>query len=598
MSDGKRDLLNRLPKPGFNRKNLSRRLKKAEVATIRHAHKFIIKRLDSVRDVQRHVIFWVLAMGLLIAATGLQLIGNQQDYQTTATARDETYAEAVLGPVESLNPIFAKTNAEQSASRLLFSRLLYYDKTGHLDNDLATNIKINDKKTTYTVFIRPDVKWHDGVKLTAHDVEFTIELMRNPIMNATDTGWANISTKVVNDTTIEFTLRSTYAAFEHALTFSIVPKHILGKVNPVNIMENNFSQNPIGSGPFKLNLVQDMDAKSGRKIIYMVRNDDYHGGTANLARFQLHVYNTTDEIVNALKLKEVNSAAGLLSSDLENIDKKHYIVSAKPIQSGVYAILNTTSNTLKDIKLRQALQLATNTSEIRKKLPDETKPLDLPIISNQVTGNLPKIPTYNLSGAKRLLDMNGWKLNSKKICEKDGKELILSVVTTKNNELERALDIISNQWRSLGIKIETKIIDLSDANQNVFQSVLQPRNFDVLLYQLNIGADPDVYAYWHSSQRSMQGLNFSNYANDISDDALTSARSRSETDLRTAKYIIFAKQWITDIPAIGLYQSTFPYVTSNNAHSFDNSNNLVSPIDRYSDVLDWAVGSRNVYKTP
>ena len=130
------------------------------------------------------------------------------------------------------------------------------------------------------------------------------------------------------------------------------------------------------------------------------------------------------------------------------------------------------------------------------------------------------------------------------------------------------------------------------------QNILQPRNFDVLLYQLNIGADPDVYAYWHSSQASMQGQNYSNYSNAISDDALNSARARTEPDLRNAKYITFAKQWLADVPAIGLYQSTTQYVVSRNAHSFDNSNILISPVDRYSDVLNWSVGNSNVYKTP
>ena len=130
------------------------------------------------------------------------------------------------------------------------------------------------------------------------------------------------------------------------------------------------------------------------------------------------------------------------------------------------------------------------------------------------------------------------------------------------------------------------------------QNILQPRNYDVLLYQLNIGADPDIYAYWHSSQISPQGLNFSNYSNTISDDALTSARSRVEPLLRNAKYLTFSRQWLSDVPAIGLYQSTSQYVTSKNTHSFDKSNTLISPINRYSDVLDWSVGSQTVYKTP
>jgi peptide/nickel transport system substrate-binding protein len=598
MADDNRDKWRRLPKISFDKKALTRRMRKVESATTRHAHKFIIKRWSSAREVQRHVVGWIIAMGLLIAATGLQLMWYQQSYRTNAPANDGTYAEAVLGPVDTLNPLLANTSAERSASYLMFSSLLRYDKTGHLNYDLATCIKINDTNTVYTVSIRPDAKWHDGASLTANDIAFTISLMKNPDVRATITGWNDIAVRVINDTTIEFTLKATYAAFEHALTFPIVPKHILGGVAPINIRENSFSQDPVGSGSFKFSATQDIDTISGRKIISMNRNQDYYGGTAKLARFQLYAYDTTDEIVHALAINEVNAAADLSPADIGQVDSRRYVVSSKPIQSGTYAIINTKSELLKDVVLRRALQLATNTQAIRDKLPAGTLALDLPFTNGQLTGDVPKASPYDLVGAKKLLDDNGWKLNSHGIREKDGKELKLSVVTMKDSEFESVLEILAGQWRALGITIETQVVDPTDASQNVAQNILQPRNFDILLYQLNIGADPDVYAYWHSSQISNQGFNFSNYSNAISDDALVSARARVEPALRNAKYITFAKQWLADVPAIGLYQSTAQYVRSNNVQSSAKPTVLISPIDRYSDVLDWSVGSRSIYKTP
>ena len=598
MADDNRSKWYRLSKPNFNKRILTRRMRKVEGATIRHAHKFVIKRWSNVREVQWRVIVWILAMGLLIAATGLQLMWYQQSYRTTAPASDGTYAEAVLGPVDMLNPLFVSDSAEQSASYLMFSSLLRYDKTGRLNYDLATGIKINNTNTVYTINIRPDVKWHDGTKLTASDIAFTVGLMKNPNVRTTITGWKDISAKVINDTTIEFTLPAIYAAFEHALTFSIVPKHILGSIASSSIRENNFSKNPVGSGPFKLSFVQDVDTNYSRKVIYMVRNDNYYGGTADLARFQLHVYNNSDEIIKALSQNEVNAAADLLPADIKNIDSKRYIISSDSIQSGVFALINTKSALLSDVTLRRALQLATDTKSIRDKLPVRTLALDLPLTNNQLTGDLPKALQYNLDSAKKLLDDNGWKLNSQGIREKDSKHLKLSVATMKNSEFEDVLETLTGQWRVLGVTIETQVLDPTDVTRNVVQNILQPRNFDVLLYQLNIGADPDVYAYWHSSQASIQGSNFSNYSNVISDDALSSARTVVEPKLRNAKYITFINQWLADVPAIGLYQSTAQYVSSRNVKSFDSSNILISSIDRYSDVLDWSVGKRSVYKTP
>jgi peptide/nickel transport system substrate-binding protein len=199
--------------------------------------------------------------------------------------------------------------------------------------------------------------------------------------------------------------------------------------------------------------------------------------------------------------------------------------------------------------------------------------------------------------AKRLLDSAGWKLEGT-VRKKAGIELHLSVVTTKDSEYEHALEILVGQWRELGVSIDTQVINPNDVSQHVVKDILQPRNFDVLLRLLPIGADPDVYAYWHSSQTTSKGSNFSNYSNPISDDALASARSRLEPSLRNAKYLTFARQWVADVPAIGLFQSNSYYVTSKNITAFRQANTLISSVDRYADVLYWSVGSRTVFQTP
>lgn len=587
-----------LPKPNLNRKVIKKHLRKAETATIRHTHKFIIKRWDNIREVQTRVMMWVVVMGLLILATGFQLMWFQKSYSTVAPTKNGTYAEAVLGPVDTLNPIFASTSAEQSVSYLMFSSILRYDQSGNLNNDLATSITSNDTNLVYTVHIRKDAKWHDGIDLTAKDVLFTVELMKNPNVRSTMTGWTNISVKTIDDYTVEFTLPAVYAAFEHALTFPILPEHLLGNVSPSNIRENRFSQNPVGSGAFKFNFVQNSASDNNREIIYMTRNDDYYGNKVNLANFQLNTYSTTDDILKALSSNEVNAAADLSSTDIKGVDKGRYSVSSKPIQSGVYAIINMKSQLLNDSNLRKALKLATNTKDIRAGLPSVTPSLDLPFTSNQITGDISDPLQFNLESAKKVLDDDGWVVGNNNVRQKNGQQLKISVVTTKDNEFETVLDKLSEQWLAAGIAVETRIFDPNSSTQNFVQNILQPRNYDVLLYRLNIGADPDVYAYWHSSQATAQGLNFSNYSNVISDDALASARVRTETSLRNAKYITFSRQWLSDVPAIGLYQSTAQYVYRNNINSVNSSDASVSSIDRYNNLSSWSTGSQNVFKTP
>src|SRR5690606_9313091 len=103
---------------------------------------------------------------------------------------------------------------------------------------------------------------------------------------------------------------------------------------------------------------------------------------------------------------------------------------------------------------------------------------------------------------------------------KDGEKLTLTITTTKDEEYEKSMGGLAAQWRSLGIVIATNVVDPNAPGANFVQSVLQPRNYDVLIYELLIGADPDVYAYWHSSQVGSTGYNFSNYSNTRADAAL------------------------------------------------------------------------------
>lgn len=588
----------RLKKISLNRKDLTKRMRKVEGVTVRHARKFIFKRIANIRDVRRHIITWILAVGILIAATGLQLMWYQQSYRTTTGGVDGTYAEAVLGPVDTLNPLYATTSAEEAASHLIFSRILQYDTTGHINYDLASKVSVDTTGKVYTVVIRDNVKWHDGVNLTTADIAFTIGLLQNPVVHATvPADWSSIKVEVLNDTTMIFTLPTVIAGFKDALTFPVVPKHILSTVEPNALRESAFSKEPVGSGPFKLRFIQNVDPVIGRTIVHLERHGVYYHGAAKLERLQLHVYNSQDAIIRALETSEVNAAADLSANNLLQIDKQRYDIRTNPVNSGVYALFNVARDNLKDKAIRQALQVGTNTEVVREQLSGKPQAVYLPFITGQVTGDLPIIPTYNKEEAKKLLDGAGWKLDGA-VRKKDGLELRLSVVTTKDSEYERALEIIVGQWRELGITIDTQIIDPNDVSQHVVKDVLQPRNFDVLLRLLPIGADPDVYAYWHSSQASSKGSNFSNYSNSISDDALASARSRLEPELRNAKYLTFAKQWVADVPAIGIYQTNSYYVTNKNVAAFRAQNKLISSVDRYADVLYWSVGSETVFKTP
>ena len=581
----------------IKRRDLSRRAKRAEGATVRHAHKFIIGRWDNIRHVRQHILGWMVCVAGLIIVVGVQMVWFQRSYMATAPISGGAYAEAVTGPVQTLNPLYATTNAEQAVSKLLFSSLYGYDTTGHLRGDIATSMTLDPNGKIYTVTLRPGAKWHDGTDVTAADVAFTVGLMKNPSARSTMyASWKDIEAEAIDTRTIKFTLPAVYAAFPQALTFSILPEHVLKKVDSHILRESSFSTNPVGSGPFQVRLVQVINEGNGRKIVNMGANEKYYRGAPRVDRFQLHVYGTMDEIASALRTGEVSAASDVSAAVGRNMKTNdRYDVISKPVNNGVYAIINTTRPLVKDVQVRRALQLATNSDAIRHNVFSSPPALDLPFVPGQLNGDdIPKRPVANAEAAAKLLDAAGWKVGDDGIRAKDGQQLKLSVVTRKNSNYEEVIETLAGQWRKVGMAVEARVVDPTAAGQNFTQLVLQPRDYDVLVDELVIGADPDVFAYWHS--RGI--LNFSNYSNATSDDALVSARSRVEPDIRNVKYKAFAKQWLDDVPAIGLYQSSMIYVQSKQNRSFEPGEVIVSPADHYANVQYWTAEMGNVYKTP
>jgi peptide/nickel transport system substrate-binding protein len=577
-------------------KDISRRAKKAEGATLRHAHKFLVNRWDNIRDVRRRIIGWMFGVALLITAVGFQMLWFQRSYVTQAPVSGGVYAEAAKGPIATLNPLYATSSAEGTISRLLFSSLYNYDTTGHLKNDLASSTKVDASGKVYTLTVRPDAKWQDGYSVTAKDIVFTVELMKNPstrsVMSAS---WQDVTAIATSDYTVQFTLPAAYAAFPQALTFAVLPQHVLKDVDPRALRESSFSNGPTGSGPFTLRLLQPVDEQKGRKIVHLASNETYYRGKPKLERFQLHVYGSTEAIGTALRTGEVSAANDVSSDVARSIDTKRYDILAKPVNSGVYALFNTTQPYLKSVKVRKALQLSTDTNLLRKELYATPLKLDLPFVDGQLTGaGIPQAAVPSRSEAAKLLDSEGWAVGADGIRTKEGQPLKLRVVTRKNNEYERTLEVLAGQWRKLGVQIETEVVDSTGTNQSFTQTVLQPRNYDVLVDELYIGGDPDVFAYWHS--RGL--LNLSNYSNVVSDDALSSARSRSEPELRNVKYKTFAAQWLADVPAIGLYQSNMLYARTKTVTSIGNDDKLISPAERYAGILNWTADRGAVYKTP
>jgi peptide/nickel transport system substrate-binding protein len=563
-------------KRGRLQKMVSTTFHRTSAKSKEHIKSNFLARLSNIRLIRLQVVEWVLLVSLLILLAIIQSIWYETSYETSVFTTGGTYSEATLGKINSLNPLYATTNSEKTLARLLFSGLTAYDKSGHISNDLAASITPADNGKTWLVQLKDNLKWSDGEPLTTTDILYTFNIVQSPKSKTVYTSNLTNVSLTLEDDVLRFALPAAYVDFPEALTFPILPAHILSDVAPESLFAHHFSESPIGSGPFTLNALQG----TSEQIVYLNNNPLYHAGAPMLDRFSLHTYPTADAIIKSLNSLTVTATAELLPTDAPSITSSVIYEKQTTIMNGVFAFLNCSSEPLKDAATRRALRQGIDMAALRADLSEPA--LDFPILADSgLALAFPDLPAYDPAAANETLK----SLNLSEPLR------IATVDTGHFPELARRL---SEQLDALGVASETTIVSPAE----VLTTIIRPRNYDILIYEIELGASPDPFPYFHSSQVSELGLNLSNYKNSVADDLLLAARATLDPKLRAAKYATFLKTWANDAPAIGIYQVNMSYYFNKSARTFSESSTLVTPFDRFADVLYWATEKSPKNRTP
>lgn len=565
--------------------------------TEEHLERHFFRRLAKLSSVRRFTVSWVLLLVLLAGCVFMQTRALGKYYLNSVPASGGIYTEGFVGNFTNANPIYASTNADSNISRLLFAGLLKYNQHNQLEGDLAKEWSVDEKGTHYEVKLRPNLYWHDGKALTSEDVAFTYQTIQNPDTKSPfAVSWQGVKITTPDPQTVVFELPNPLISFPHSLTGGIVPKHLLGTIPKSQLRAVGFNTKPIGSGPFKWEGVEVTgDTPEEREQhIGLLPFENYHQGKPKIDKITLKVYHSENSLLDAFRKRELNAIAGISSipHDIQSdIDTQEYNV---PLTSAVMVFLKMNQEVLQDATVRQALALATDQPAILQEFPEPVTPVHEPLLVGQIgydkaLGQAVNDPVK----AAKLLDDAGWKLNAQNIREKNGKPLSFRLFSQENDEYTRVSQTLQKQWRQVGVDVQLSLQSESD-----LQTTIAFHNYDALLYGISIGADSDIFAYWHSSQadlRSPTRLNFSEYKSLVADRALEGGRTRAEPTLRAIKYHPFLEAWNRDVPAISLYQPHFLYVTRGHLAGF-NPETFNSTADRYSHVEEWMIGQKEAPK--
>ena len=583
-------------------KQARRQVDRATSSVARHTGHFITGRLDHIRAVRRDVVLWLCLILLLICCCFAQAIRINSRTMVKAAAPGGNYVEGVVDKLTTISPLYANTDTEKAASQLVYPGLLSYDSANKLHGQLAHSWQHDDSGKVWTIKLKSDLKWADGQALTASDVVHTLALMKKPEINsAISSSWQTITATAKDTTTVEFTLPAPLMSFDSALTFGVLPKHILEGKSAIEIadLSNKQPAKLVGAGPFSFAGTE----KSGDSSTWRFQpNPNYYGDPAKLSTFTIRTYSDNSSLVKGLISSEVNAISGVKIDSLPQLKRNFKLIQLKTAD-GVFAIFNNEADLTGDPVVRRALRLGLDRSAIRKQVLSgsdnrlhEPTALETPIatgVYDQV--DRLKQPDYNLEEAKKMLDGAGWvQPQGSDYRQKSGAQLNLNIITIADTNYQNVARLIAQQWKKLGVNAQVRAIPPSGAQQNY----LAPRNYDVLVYQIHLGADPDMFAYWSSTQTQASGLNLANYRSRRAEIALSAGRSNANPEARQARYVAFVHQWLKDCPAIALYQPSLIYATEPNVRMLNSGAALIDAGNRYQATGNWTGATRMVMTTP
>lgn len=549
-----------------------------------HIKKNLVERVSHIQNIKLLVLEWSLLVLALVMVAATQAFWYGNTYANDVFVNGGSFTEATIGRVNSMNPLFATTSSEKVLSRLMFADLVEVDYSGHPGLGLAESIRAEENGKVWKIKLRDGLKWSDGEPITNEDVFFTIGLIQDPAVNSIyDSNLNNVKVNENEAGEIVFNLPVAYADFATALEIPVVPKHELEDASPKTLIEDDFSNTPVTSGAFTFKALQS-STTSEEDIVYLAANPNYYMGAPMLNSFVVHTYGNKDDVAKAVNAGAVTATAELAGSETDKITSRVFEAKDSSISVGAFIFFNTAGAELRNLSLRSAIRQGLDINAIREAAPN-TVALNYPLLRSQIQlSSYPEIPGYDFDAAKAKVDE----------IAREGK-IHLNVVTVNSGFLPAVSEVVKNQLENLGIEVDLTVYE---ETRDFIVNVVSRRNYDVLIYKVELGSDPDPLPYYHSSQISTSGLNLSSYRNAMADDLLVGARETLDPVLRVKKYESFLNYWVNDVPAIGLYQANLTYFYNKNVRVYGNDVRLVTPTDRFSDVLNFASVKASRNKTP
>lgn len=354
-----------------------------------------------------------------------------------------------------------------STGPIIFSTLMEVNGDNELVNDLATEYNISDDALTWTFKIRDDVYFTDGEKLTAKDVAFTYMTTKESASYVDLTMLDTVT--ALDDTTVEFKLNKPTSTFIITTAeIGIVPEHAYSE---------NFGQEPIGSGPYKL-----AQWDKGQQFI-LEANDKYYGKKPEIKRAIFLIIEDEDARFVAAQSGEVdiavtsatiaiNKIPGMKVLRVQSVDNRGITLPVVPDEGKLTKDGHKIGNDVtSDIAIRKALCYGIDRQQIIDEALNGFANPAYTECDEMAWWNPETVIKTDVEYACSLLDKAGWTdSDGDGIREKDGLKAAFNCMYFAGDSMRQAVALsTANQAKEkLGIEITVEGVGYDEIETRMF----------------------------------------------------------------------------------------------------------------------------------
>ena len=375
------------------------------------------KRIFEVLTKKEKILFCSFLVLFLVSSVFLS-VNFYLGHTKTVPIFGGVYTEGVVGRPRFLNPIFATSDVDRDLTELIFSGLLKYDTNGNIIPDLAKEYTVEEGKIFR--FKLKKAFWHDGQKVTAEDIVFTIKTIQDPTVKSPFlVNWLGVKVQKISEEEVVFQLKEPYPRFIENATLKILPSHIFKEIPKEEFPLTHYNFEPVGSGPFKIESLEQ--EKSGAiKRLELVANKNYFGKKPNISQISFLFFEKNEDLIEAAKKGQIEGLTLISPKDFLSFEGRRFRKYSLSLPRYFALFFNPrNSKFLESKEVRKALNYGTNKKEILEKvLLGQGMIVDSPILPSIFGFKEPeKIYEFNQEKAKEFLEKAGF-IEGKKIVKK------------------------------------------------------------------------------------------------------------------------------------------------------------------------------------